>query len=58
MARDFPRSGFVGDQALAQKSNVLVVPGVAIGNTDALGNTVQLVAVVPPRHDKRVRLQR
>ncbi len=56
MARDFPRRGFVGDQTLAQKRNVLMVPRVAIGDADALGYAVQLVTVVPPRPDRNVSL--
>ncbi len=58
MARDFPRRGFIGDQTLAQKRNVFVVPRVTISNADALGNAVELVTVVPPRHGKSVTLQR
>jgi hypothetical protein len=50
VTRDLPRRSLVGNEALAQQSNVLVVPSIAISDADALGDAVELITVVPPRH--------
>jgi len=36
---------------LTQQRNVLVVPSVAVSDADTLRNAVELVTVVPPRHE-------
>mmetsp|Transcript_137460 Transcript_137460/g.334072 ORF Transcript_137460/g.334072 Transcript_137460/m.334072 type:complete len:307 (+) Transcript_137460:558-1478(+) len=41
-------------QRPAERGDVLVVPGVAISDGGALGDTSNLVPVVPPRHDAGV----
>mmetsp|Transcript_31081 Transcript_31081/g.73788 ORF Transcript_31081/g.73788 Transcript_31081/m.73788 type:complete len:428 (-) Transcript_31081:964-2247(-) len=42
------------DQSTAQQRNVLVVPSVAVGDGRAVGDAVDLVPVVPPRHHTRI----
>ena len=41
-------------QGLTKKSNVLVVPGVAIRNCCSVADTSDLVAIVPPSHDASI----
>ena len=36
---------------LTKQGDVLVVPSVAVSDADAFGNAVELVTVVPPRHE-------
>mmetsp|Transcript_17286 Transcript_17286/g.37111 ORF Transcript_17286/g.37111 Transcript_17286/m.37111 type:complete len:358 (-) Transcript_17286:888-1961(-) len=54
MLRDRMRYVLVGDEALSEKRDVLVVPGVPVGDGGAVRNAVDLVPVVPPRHHASV----
>mmetsp|Transcript_142040 Transcript_142040/g.441672 ORF Transcript_142040/g.441672 Transcript_142040/m.441672 type:complete len:231 (+) Transcript_142040:517-1209(+) len=51
---DVPRALLGARQRPAERGDVLVVPGVAVGDGGALGDAGYLVSVVPPRHDARV----
>ena len=46
--------GDVGREDLAEQSNVLVVPRVAVRHGGAIGNRRNLLAVIPPTHDARI----
>ena len=41
-------------ETFAEQCDVLVVPGVSVGDGRAVANAVDLVAIIPPGHDPRV----
>mmetsp|Transcript_13140 Transcript_13140/g.15918 ORF Transcript_13140/g.15918 Transcript_13140/m.15918 type:complete len:243 (+) Transcript_13140:745-1473(+) len=50
MLHDLVSNFLLRDQGLSKKCNVFVVPGVSVCNGGTVGNTINLVAIVPPSH--------